>query len=483
VVVKFDGERFYWEINVDSRSDSVEPNQALLGNYMTEQFDLDWNRRRIFAWDGEKYTTYFLPGNYAIVDTTGNTPHSVNGPLTAGIIPWGYGYYAYENLCATEFSAAEKYVDGQKQIHLTLTKLDGAESVFVLDPQRAYVVLSCSMTKPGNLTTVKEYSGHRLVAGNWVPTTILIEQYDAASSRVMASDFWEFTVISGDPPSPVSFDVQYEPDALIEYRCPVTDQPLMYRYSRMVDADTLLAERLTIAASEGTQPQNCATIAMKYALSQLGKHVTDGQLARLVSDPDKTTSLHSMKEFAQGLGLYCRAVKTDIQTLKNLYGCEVILHIPGKNHFVVLGYVDGAYVWTIDLASNKFLYHTDADFFGMDWTEGTALLVSSQPVQIQGRFTEIDDARLHNIIGGLGYACTNLLQEYNVIFCSYTGGLCWGYYEEYYTRYGCAAAESGSCSASRMLRYKESPCINDPYNPYACYITGEWRFYYMRACN
>ncbi len=100
VVVKFDGERFYWEINVDSRVDSVKPDKNLAENFMTDQFNLNWNAKRIFAWDGEKYTTYFLPGNNAIVDSTGSTPHVVNGPLTAGIIQWGYGYYSYNNLSA-----------------------------------------------------------------------------------------------------------------------------------------------------------------------------------------------------------------------------------------------------------------------------------------------------------------------------------------------------------------------------------------------
>lgn len=93
VVVKFDGDRFYWEINVNSRTDSVKPGPDLEGNFMTDHFDLDFNTRRIFAWDGQKYTTYCLPGNFAMVDSTDSVPRGVNGPLTAGLIPWGYGYY------------------------------------------------------------------------------------------------------------------------------------------------------------------------------------------------------------------------------------------------------------------------------------------------------------------------------------------------------------------------------------------------------
>jgi len=49
-IVKFDGDRFYWEISVNSRTDSVKPGKDLAGNFLTDQFDLDWNARRIFAW-------------------------------------------------------------------------------------------------------------------------------------------------------------------------------------------------------------------------------------------------------------------------------------------------------------------------------------------------------------------------------------------------------------------------------------------------
>ena len=478
VVIRFDGDRFYWEIKANSRTDSVKPGAELEGNFMTEQFDLDWNARRIFAWDGEKYTTYFLPGNHAVVDTTGSTPHVVNGPLTAGVIPWGYGYYTYENLSAAESSAVEKYIDGQTQIHLTLNNSDGSEMVFVMDPGKDYAVISYSINDFDTIIS-KQYGNYQLVSGNWVPTIILIERYDSWTNKPLASDLWNFTSVSGEAPTPWSFNVEYEADALIEYRSYVTDKPAMYSYSHTVDTDLLLAERLAFAASEGTQPQNCATAALKYTASQLGKDVTDRQLAQLVSERDKTASLYAMKQFAQGLGLYCRAVKLDIKTLKSLDGCEVILHIPKKNHFIVLGDIDDRYVRSIDLANDKFYYRTDVGFFGMDWTEGTALLISDSPITV--KFIDIDDGELRTIIGGSGYSCTRLLQEYNVVYCDYVGGLCGGYFEIYNELWGCEAAESGSCSSSRMIRYVESPCILNYYLD-GCTITGEWTCYYTRAC-
>jgi hypothetical protein len=453
-IVRFDGNRFYWEINVRSRADSVKPVAALAGNFMTEQFDLDWNARRIFAWDGEKYTTYFLPGNHAIVDTTGRTPHVVNGPLTAGIIPWGYGYYTYENLSTMDSSAIERYVDGQTQIHLTLNNPDDSQMVFVMDPQEDYAVISCLITRHGNAVISKQYSDYQSIAGGWIPSTILLEQYESGSNRLLARDLWNITSIDVNVPESYDFEVSYEADALIEHFSFNGSKPEMYRYSQRADTDQLLAERLAYAAFESAQPQNCATAALKY--------------------------LYQMKQFVQGLGLYCRAVKTDIETLKSLNGCEAILHIPGKKHFVALEAIDDKYVWTIDLAGNKFYYRTDIDFFGMDWTEGTALLISNSP--IVGEFAEIDNQQLQTITGAAGYSCTRLLQTYNVIFCDYVAGECGGIYEEYYTRYGCELAATGSCSSAKMIRFTTSPCILDPYDLYNCDVTGEWTAYYMRAC-
>jgi len=482
VIVRFDGERFYWEINVSSRTDSIKPGTDLEDNFMTEEFNINWNDRRIFAWDAEKYTIYALSANYAVVDSTGSTPHVVNGPLTAGIIPWGYGYYTYQRLSAAEFSADERDINGQTQIHLTLNTSDGSEILCVLDPERNYATLSCSINKPDNSVIHQQYDDHRLISDRWVPTTISIEQYDTRSNKLLAYDFWNFTGISGAVPAPDSFNLDYKSNALIEYRSYVTNKPLMYRYSHVADTDLPLVERLAFAASEGSQPQNCATAALKYAALQLGKDITDLQLAQLVSEQDKKTSLYALKQFAQGLGFYSRAIKTDLQTLKNLHSCEAILHIPSKSHFVVLDHIDDKYVWLVDLANNKFYYQIDINFLSMDWTEGTVLLISNQPIRLHGDFAEIADSQLHKIIGASGYTCTRLYQEYDVVFCSYAFGECGGYYQEYFERWGCEAAPSGSCTNSIMLRMMRSPCINDPYYPNHCTVTGEWTLYYMRAC-
>lgn len=479
VTVRYDGKKFYWEINVNSRTDSVKPGKDLDGNYMTDHFNLDWNGRRIFAWDGEKYTVYTPSVNRAFVDSTASIPNVVNGPLTAAIIPWGYGYYTYDSLAATDSAAVEKIVDGQVQVHLTLNNSNGSTMLFVMDPAKDYAVLSCLRETNDHAVTSKQYSDYQLVSGSWIPRTILLERFEVDSNRLLASDLWDITAIDGSTPPVESFDVEYEEDALIEYASGVTDKPAMYRHSQQVDTELLLAERLAFAASEGSQ-QNCATAALKYATSQLGIDVSDSRLAGLVTEPSSETSLYAMKQFAEGLGLYCRAVEADIETLRNMSGCEIILHLPGKQHFVILESIDNDHVRIIDVASDKFYYRTDIGFFGMDWTEGTALLLSNN--LISGEFTEIEDSQLYNITGASGYTCTKVLQESSYFTCDYIGLECVGDFIWFFKRWGCEAASSGSCNSSQMYRAWTTPCIQDPFNLEGCAVTGDWTIYWMLAC-
>jgi hypothetical protein len=480
--VRFDGDRFYWEINVLSRSDSVKPGADLEGNDMTEEFNLDWNRRRSFTWDGTKYTISALSANYAVVDSTGSTPHVVNGPLTAGVIPWGIGNFTYNRLSATQFTAEERDVNKQTQIHLTFNTSEGSEIVCDLAPEMNYAALSCTINKPNGSVIQQRYSGYRLISGQWIPSAVSIEQYNSRTGKLSASDLWSLTKISGAVPAIYSFNAEYQHDASIEYISVVTDKPVIYRYSNVADTELFLGEKLAFAASQGKQPQNCATAAVEHTVSQFGKTVTDRQLSQLVNSTDGKTNLFAMKQFVQGLGLYSLAIKTDLQMLKNLSGCKAILHIPGMDHFVVLDQIDDKDVWLIDLSSNKFYYRIDINFFGMDWTEGTALLISDKPIKLQGNFIEIADSQLRNIIGASGYTCTLFLQDYDVMFCGYIAGECFDYYQQYFERWGCEYAPSGSCVHSRMLRMIEASCVNNPYNPAACTVTGGWYCYFMWAC-
>ncbi len=145
VVVKCDGERFYWETNVDSRQDSVMPDWSLAGNFMTEQFDLPFNRKSVFAWDGDEYVTYTVSGMFATVDAAGRLPRAVNGPLTAGIVPWGYGRFTYNNLLLADASAMELALNGESLILMSLDWADGSSASLTLDPSKDYAVIACTL--------------------------------------------------------------------------------------------------------------------------------------------------------------------------------------------------------------------------------------------------------------------------------------------------------------------------------------------------
>ncbi len=481
VVVKYDGEKFYWEINVDSRNDSVNPGKELADNFMLDRFDREWNQKRIFVWDGEKYTTYFLPGNYSIEESKSASGHAVNGPLTAGLIPWGYGYYSYNSLAAADLNVIEREINGEILLQLTINLQGSLNITLTLDPSQNYNVLSYLSSSEKSLV-YRKYSNHQLIAGKRIPMMILEEKYDSRNNRLLSRELWTITSIDTAVPAIESFKVKYENDAQIEFTSPVTSKPVLYRYSGTTDTDSLLSERLASACLQDSDQQNCATISLKYSLSKLNKSVSLNSLSALVS-ADKTTSLASMKQYIKNQGLYCLTVKTDIQTIKNINNCQKILYIPGDKHFVVLEKIDDKYAWIIDLSRNKFYYHIDKDFFNMDWTDGVALLISNQPIRQEGNLIELTEDELANTIG-TGYACTGLLQEYHYITCSdpILPGTCDSYYYDYFERKSCQLAAEGSCSSSVMPRYQKCPCQATIEDPFICDKTYEWTISYIRAC-
>ncbi|MHC4499311.1 MAG: cysteine peptidase family C39 domain-containing protein [Planctomycetota bacterium] len=377
VIVKYDGDRFYWEINLNTRTKEPAPEGTSPDEASVDDFDPKWNKKRVFVWDSDRYTMYFRPGNSAMVtEGPSDIPVVVNGPLTAGIVPWGYGVYTLENLLAAQSAAVELDVDGQKQVHLTIlrpTNTFTLETTFVLDRARDYAVLSCSHNSGGMASIVTTYHDYNLVSGKWIPTTIYTERYKLSEQtlQLLSYDYWDLTSIRVASLEPASFRPIYETGALVEFRSPLAERRLSYHYSTAVDTDALLQQKLAIVADE-EQAQNCATVAMKYVLEQLGRDVADTNLAVLAGGPEAGTSLHALRQFAQTLGLRCLAVKTDIQTLKNLKGCQAILHFPEPGHYAVLAYIDEEYAWIVDLdnktTTNSSIGPTLTDLF---WTGAT----------------------------------------------------------------------------------------------------------------
>ena len=492
VAIKYDGNRFLWQIDIDSRTKQAEPKKAVGRRVSHSTVDLDWNAKRVFIWDGQRYTIYFRSGNHAIVtEQASDTPVIVNGPLTAGIIPWGYGIFTFQSLLDMQSSATEIDVNGDKQIELRLTDFYMPELVLVLDPALDYAALSYEINTPSQSSIRHTYGNHKMVSGRWVPQTIMIERLDCRKQppEVISSDFWDITSINTNIPPADSFEADYEVEALVEYKSPVTNKPLMYRHSNEIDNELLLEDRLRVEMSKNREQQNCATKAMKYVACQLGMNADDPNLAELAEAPGKATSLYDLQQFAKELGFHAIAGKTNIEALKDLSNCRAILHLSSTNHYVVLGHIDRKSVWVIDLDSNKFYYPIKFKDFEFEWSQGTVLLVSNEPVNPSGEFTLINDNELYKIMGASGgafgnYSCTDQIQTYNVTFCSAPiSGLCGSLYTIFYNRYACELDEAdGSCYGDGLVGRISSPCINDPYDPTACMITGKWISRYIHAC-
>lgn len=323
-------------------------------------------------------------------------------------------------------------------------------------------------------------SGYRRVGGYWVPTTVLIEQYDAFTNRLLCSDKWDYSAVDTVVPGAERFSVSFGADTSVEYYSTVSAKALLYHYSNAVDTDLLLAERLAYVAEQGRRSQNCATAAFRHAATQLGRVVPATGLRQMVGSDGRTT-MHDLKRGAQSLGLHCRVVQTDLATLAGLSGCQAILHLPGQEHFVVLDCVDDRYAWIVDLANDRFYCRKDRGFMAMDWSEGVALLLSNEP--IEGPFADVPEGALRRIAGGDGWSCSLLLQDEWIIACTNTpdGWGCYGYFQWYFERWGCEPAPDGTCTTGLYARMAGSDCYYDPLLV-RCLVTGVWDWYAMSAC-
>jgi hypothetical protein len=458
-LVRYDGERFFWMIDVESRTDTLAPPLELAGNAFTAQFSLRWNKLRVFAWDGEKCIRYYRPGNHVVI---WKTPNAVRGPLTAGVIPWGYGNYTLENLTAAEASASEVETDTGLEIHLTFINGDSEES-FVLDPEKAYAVKLYTTTVPGASMTVQSYGEYLSVADYWCPESVTIEKYDTSGKapRLLGRDVWAYSSISNGALKADSFVVDFEYDAFIEdYR--FGDSPLQFRFlppeepsARNFDINKLLQDKLELLYSpELAAAQNCATVALKYACGQLGIDMPWAQLARSVHGAEKATTMFEMQQLVRTAGLDCLAVKTDLEGLRSLDNCQVILHLPQDNHYVVLASIDNKYVRLIDLDRNTFYYRNNISHFENIW-DSTALVVFNKPTAALGGLARIEDNRLHEIMGACEQ-CTDTIQNSSTSGCG--SNPCGGSERNYFLRKGCESASSGTCSESDMATREDAPC-------------------------
>ncbi|MBE0535399.1 MAG: hypothetical protein IH624_06985 [Phycisphaerae bacterium] len=486
VQIRYDGHKFYWEIDTDSAS---LPPDAQQGN-PREVADMKLNARRVFAWDGQRYTVYSKQGNNAIVfEDTSTIPVVVNGPLTAGVIPWGYGKFTYDVLSGAEVSGIETQREGLTIIELTVRMTETLQMTCVLDRDKDYAVLSNTVRNEGRSLTVRTYDGYRRVGGRWVPQVVQIETFDDSGkpARLTSYDHWNLTRVSTQIPTSNPFVVDMEPEAFIEEYTKLSKKPLTYYQREHADTESLRRMRLEIIAAGKGRNANCGTITTQYVMSRWKKNITQQQRTLLGESDDASTSLYTIKQVLAGAGLNCRAVKTDIDTLRTLRNCSVILHLPGRNHFVVLDHIDDQRVWLVDLDHDRFYFPVGIDLFTLDWPSGTALLVSAEPLPLSAESVEIPDARLRKLVGAdsLGtYSCTQRIQEYRIVYCSPAIGMvCAGRYRVYPELFGCELSEGGGgCAGGPVAGSWYLDCIEKPSDPGECGVTGEWIVLYIHAC-
>lgn len=477
--VKIDKGRFRWEINVESHeTPDAEKKQSI---------DVELNSSRIFVWDGETYSLYFKSGKQAILsDGAGNTPFTVNGPLTAGIVPWGYGVYTLENL---KVSVTSIKVDQQGHLLMSISCGEDCSIHIEMDPKKDLAVISQIIERPGKSRVVKKYTNYANISNSWIPSTVSIESYDLSASKetLIKSEFWDFSLADLTPCTEDQLKADYDDNTSIEYRIS-TKQAFLYYHKLGLDTKSLLEKKLNILKQASTKLSNCATLAVEYVAGRLGKSFQADELSSLVSEPEKETSLYQMHNLIQTCDLNSAAVRGNIESIASIKNCQVILHLSEANHYVVLDHVDDKYVWLIDLDSDKFYYRTSYAQFALEWKDRTALLISKETLDIPAGCTAISETDLHEIKGSAGdfgtYSCTDLIQEYAWQNCSQIGGLCLGNYVIWYNRYGCEfSSEGGFCAGDKLVASIYTICIDDPYIPGSCTVTGDWFVgSYIRAC-
>ena len=481
--VTYDGRRFYWDVRINTRNDSVRPDASLAGNDMTDEFDTMHNTSRTFVWDGFTYKLYTPSANHLFEDAADTLPHPVNGPLTAGIIPWGYGRFTYEGLSSQQIEGIEISIDRQSQIALTVRDNSGSTLELILDPALNYAVLSSVSSGRGDSVSSRFYSNFQEVAGRWVPRAIVLERHDATSQRLLMRDIWTITRIDTAVPSAGAFDVRVKDGTNVEYTSPVGIRSVMYQHSAGTDMQALLAEKLHFEANRGTRPQNCATAALKYAFSQLGMSVASDALVGLITEAHQGSNLQIMKRFVDKRGAHCRAIKTDIASLVTTArsaDCQIILYLPGNQHFIVLDSPDRDNFRIVDLASRRFYYQAQRDVLERDWSTGVALLLSRDV--LVGEFRDLDDEEMGAIAGAAeGMSCTDQVRWYSELLCNDFGGICSGWAGFTWPRWRCETGQPGdSCSHIQHCEYTISPCVME--DLIDCGVTGNWSYGWIEAC-
>jgi hypothetical protein len=483
------GTQFRWEILLNN----ADPNttQSIRTTYsLSGDIDVQANQHRIFGWDGSKAIRYYKSAGQAMIEN--GTSEFIGGPFSAGIIPWGHGFYTLTNLSRCAASAVEQVNDGKTAIKLQLTPPDTAGSfqmTFLLDPARQYSVMTFEMEDPQYSKIRQTYRNYVQINQKWVPTIITIERFlkQPYGLQLSSYDDWKLDLITPEIPDCNSLSIEFDTGTLVEIKPSQTSRTILYHAADKAKINELLAEKISLQTHSAIEHTNCATVAASFVAKKFSRSVSAEQLNLIASSENQMTSLFQLKQTLEEAGLSCLAVETDLETLRQANNCQAVLHLPVSSHYIILDHIDDQYVWTIDLTNRKFYYRTAISEFKKQWTTGTALLVSDQPQNLPAQqIHPISLMTQQQILGGdpAGYSCTDLLQVDSRIECPpKIGLLCGGAHYIIYERMGCQEdPNGGQCYGTSQIGYNYAHCINNPSNPTVCISNGRFYTRYIRAC-
>lgn len=476
-VVRVDRDRHSQDITIESRNESISKPGSLAYNEMTSDMDIQGNRRRILAWDGQDYTLYLPSTGLGIVDAGYRFNHSQVGALKAGLIPWGRGIFTLRNL----WDAQSTWKTASKgEIAVTYTWDTGTEFTATFDVSKFFAVLRHSLLHSSGTLYTTELADHRKVNGVWIPHEIMTERFDTNEQRVLGYDLWEILDISTATPGPSEFKPEFQEDTFVSHYSPLSKTPLRYHHNSRVDTQELLARRLNVRASGHDSSQNCATLSMGYAVEELGTSIPEHKLKGI--NEGGMTSLLQMKSLAQGMGLSAEVVKTDIDGLEAYEEAQVILHLTDRKHFVVLDRVVDGNAWFIDLFRNRFYYPISLQRLADTWSEGIALVLSKQRISVPGTDTVVTDSGASLITGGwVGPGtCTGTLQPESAEYCPEPPG-CMGTFVYNFWIKECEYGPTGTCDDTIWLTSTMSTeCVYDAF--YDECGQSIWEFDMLQGC-
>lgn len=427
------------------------------------------NTTRVILWDGKRQCRYFPEAQQAWITEGREAPFpQILGSFQIGIIPWGMGPYGREALEKEVRFVSETVEKNRREVRIRIRKSDSLEQEMILDRQRGLSPISFESIVGGNTAIRQRYREYVEIAGYWIPQYIVFERFDPGKpDKVVSYEQWRLRV--GEPAlSQPSFILSK--GTMVKYEHPFLQNPVWFRMNPAADTESLIREK-TELSGKNVLSTNCARTVAGYVCKRMGKTATESELTKAISTQN-AVSLMELNDAMAHLGLYARAVRTDLAGLQSMNEGTAILHLSDSNHYVVLDRIEDRQVWIVDLTSRLFYSSVGVEEFLEQW-KGVVLWVTSAPVRSETEGILIDESTARSIVGSGYYACSDPIQLFDVVLCppplGGPGGVCTGKYRQYDAIWGCQeSTEPGTCSGTGIPRGIYAYCINDLYDLDSC---------------